>query len=213
MPVAIQDRPTQTVRDEVIDKLIMNYSHGELSYEAFERRLDIAMESEDNHEILAQAADLDLAVDQAYVASKKQDLTFNFDNDPAADRDTLVSIFGGSDRSGAWKVAKEIRVLSVFSGSDIDFSQAQFSYKQTHVKIFSLFSGDDIYIPEGVNVVTKAFCIFGGIDNKSNTMVSKDGPTLVIEGLVIFGGLDIKLKKSLKERFVAFADSLKGMFG
>ena len=212
MPVALEDRPTQAVRDEVIDKLIMNYSHGQLSFEAFERRLDVATESQDNHVIAAQAEDLDLVVDQAYVDSKKRGMAFTYDEADAPERDTLVNIFGGSERTGVWKVAKEVRVLSIFSGSDIDFSQAQFSHRVTHVKIFSLFSGDDIYVPEHINVVTKAFCIFGGIDNKSSTMVSEDAPTLIVEGCAIFSGIDIKLKKSLKERMVAFADSLKNMF-
>ena len=38
MSVAIQDRPIESVRQEVIDQLIMNYSHGEISLEAFESR-------------------------------------------------------------------------------------------------------------------------------------------------------------------------------
>ncbi len=38
MAVNIEDRPINKVREEVIDQLIMNYSHGELSHEAFERR-------------------------------------------------------------------------------------------------------------------------------------------------------------------------------
>lgn len=212
MPVVIEDRPTQAVRDEVIDKLIMNYSHGKLSYEAFERRLDIAMESENNVEIAQQAEDLELIVDQAFVDSKKRDMNFNFEPSDSLPQDTLVSIFSGSERSGVWRVAKEVRIFSVFSGSDIDFSEATFTSKETTVKVFSLFSGDNIYVPENINVVSKAFCIFGGIENKAPCLGGQDVPTLIIEGCTIFSGIDIKVKQSLKERFVAFADSLKRMF-
>lgn len=212
MPVVIEDRPTQAVRDEVIDKLIMNYSHGKLSYEAFERRLDIAMESENNVEIAQQAEDLELIVDQAFVDSKKRDMNFNFEPSDSLPQDTLVSIFSGSERSGVWRVAKEVRIFSVFSGSDIDFSEATFTSKETTVKVFSLFSGDNIYVPENINVVSKAFCIFGGIENKAPCLGGQDAPTLIIEGCTIFSGIDIKVRQSLKERFVAFADSLKRMF-
>ena len=37
MAVIIQDRPIEKLREEVIDQLIMNYSHGEISLEAFDR--------------------------------------------------------------------------------------------------------------------------------------------------------------------------------
>ena len=158
MSVKIEDRPTETVREEVIDQLVMNYSHGKLSYEAFERRLDQAMESNSNEVISALAEDLDLVVDKEYVEKKKQDFFFSCDNEETESVEHLVNIFGGSNRSGAWKVAKEIRSVSIFGGSSIDFSDVKFSKKEVKVKVFCLFGGDNIYVPEHVNVISKASC-------------------------------------------------------
>ena len=45
MTVILEDRPIEQVREETIDQLIFNYSHGVISAEAFERRLDQAMNS------------------------------------------------------------------------------------------------------------------------------------------------------------------------
>jgi len=212
MPVVLEDRPIQAVRDEVVDKLIMNYSHGQLSYEAFERRLDIAMESQDNVEIAKQAEDLELVVDQAFVDSKKKDFFYRVESEEGVENDTIVNIFSGSERKGPWQVAKELKVISVFSGSELDFTQARFSHKVTTIKVFSLFSGNDIYVPENVNVVSKAFCIFAGIANKAPCLADEQAPTIVIEGFAMFSGIDIKIRQSLKERFVNFADSLKKIF-
>ncbi|MFT6206787.1 MAG: hypothetical protein ACJA0T_000691, partial [Colwellia sp.] len=53
MAVNIADRPTDKVREEVVDQLVMNYSHGELSHEAFERRLDQAMAFESNEDLVS----------------------------------------------------------------------------------------------------------------------------------------------------------------
>jgi hypothetical protein len=220
MPVTLTDRPIETVRSEVIDQLIMNYSHGELSYEAFDRRLEQAMELA-NHQALADlVSDLPLAVDKAFVESKKQDLAPNYITGEAEELDYMVNIFSGSTRGGAWKVAKETRYLSIFSGTDIDFTDAQFSQEVSRIKIFSLFSGDTIYVPENVNVISKAFCIFGGIDNlapsqsNASSMNQKriNQPTIIIEGFSIFSGVSIKIKRSMKERFVELADSLKNIF-
>ncbi|WP_206486330.1 LiaF domain-containing protein [Thalassotalea sp. G2M2-11] len=212
MPVVIEDRPIEAVREEVIDQLIMNYSHGKLSFEAFERRLDCAMASQDNKEIAALAEDLELDVDQDFVESKRKDFHANVSPSNFQEIDYLVNIFGGSDRSGYWTVAKEIRSISIFGGSTIDFSEAKFSQLETTIKVLCLFGGDDIYVPENVNVVSKAFCIFGGVNNKAPSIADRNAPTIIIEGVCIFGGLNIKLKRTIKEKFVAFADSMKKMF-
>ena len=66
MSVATQDRPIESVRQEVIDQLIMNYSHGEISLEAFESRLDKAMNGTDPQEINDLTKDLNLNVDTKY---------------------------------------------------------------------------------------------------------------------------------------------------
>ena len=212
MPVEINDRPTEKVREQVIDQLIMNYSHGEISHQAFERRLDEAMATEDNEELIALVADLPLTTDNEYQQNKAKDLGASYVPGETEDVDTMVSIFGGHDRKGRWKLPKEIRSFSVFSGSDIDLSEAIFCQKTVHIKMFSLFSGDNIYLPENVNVVVKGFGIFGGVDNKTLSTINQDAPTVVIEGLAIFSGIDIKVKKTLKEKFVEFADNLKKMF-
>lgn len=220
MTVTLKDRPIETVRSEVIDQLIMNYSHGELSYEAFERRLDQAMELANHQDLVDLTTDLPLVVDKAYVENKKQGLAPNYVSGDTEELDYMVNIFSGSTRGGVWKVAKETRYLSIFSGTDIDFTDAQFSQEVVRIKMFSLFSGDTIYVPENVNVVSKAFCIFGGIDNIAPSQSRSSGanqssfnrPTIIIEGLCIFSGLSIKVKRSMKDRFVELADSLKNIF-
>jgi len=214
MSVILTDRPTETVRSEVIDQLIMNYSHGELSYEAFERRLDQAMELQNNEDLVALIEDLPLTVDKAFVESKKQDLAPNIIVGETEDVEYMVNIFSGSSRGGGWKVPKEIRSFSIFSGCEIDLTDAIFTQNELRIKIFCLFSGDTIYIPENVNVVSKAFCIFGGIDNQApmQTNPNINSPTIIIEGLSIFSGINIEIKRTMKEKLVEMADSFKKMF-
>ncbi|GHE84845.1 LiaF domain-containing protein [Thalassotalea profundi] len=212
MSVTIEDRPIESLREEVIDQLIMNYSHGKLSYEAFERRLDVAMASKSNVEIFALAEDLDLKVDPAYVESKKRDFSTQYTTKPPEENDLMINIFAGSNRQGRWTVAKEIRSLTVFGGSKVDFTDAQFSQPEVRMRVLCLFGGVDIYVPENVNIVSKAFCVFGGVDNSAPCIADRHSPTIIIEGFVMFGGVDIKVKRTIKEKFVAFADNMKNMF-
>lgn len=214
MSVILEDRPTETVRSEVIDQLIMNYSHGELSYEAFERRLDQAMELKNNKGLFALSEDLPLTVDKAFIENKKEGLAPNIVHGEAEDVEYMVNVFSGNNRSGVWTVPKEIRSFSLFSGSDIDLTDAKFTQNELRIKIFCLFSGSNIYIPENINVISKAFCIFGGIDYQTATQVNPSivTPTIIIEGVCIFSGIDIKVKRTIKEKFMNMADNFKNMF-
>ena len=86
MPVNIEDRPVKKIREEVIDQLVMNYAHQEITLEAFENRLDIAMDTEDRNVLLEQVADLDLTTDNQYEKTKAAKLSkdrnyFDIDSD------------------------------------------------------------------------------------------------------------------------------------
>lgn len=212
MSVKLEDRPIEQVREEVIDTLIYNYSHGVLSSEAFERRLDHAMAGKDHQTIFALIDDLEQQKDPEISAQKERQFKVNYAAGNNDDTETIVNILGGSNRSGQWTVPKEIRVISIFGGADIDFTDAIFTSPNVTIKILCLFGGDNIYVPENVNVVSKAFCILGGIDNTAPSISSRQAPTITVEGLVLFGGLDIKIKRTIKEKFVAFANQMKAMF-
>ena len=71
MPVPPQDRPLDAVREETIDRLIVNYGHGKLSLEAFERRLDQALDAKSADALVALTNDLELQVDRQYAQQKR----------------------------------------------------------------------------------------------------------------------------------------------
>jgi hypothetical protein len=209
MSVKPADRPLDALRDDTIDQLIMNYGHGRLSLEAFQRRLDEAFDASDHDTLSRLVDDLELEVDPGYVADKRAELRSDPLADDAGEVETIIDIFGGSDRGGRWNVPAEIRCLTLFGGSDIDFTEATFTAPVTRVRLLCLFGGVDILVPEGVNTTVKAFAIFGGVDNRTPTCADRDAPRLIVEGLVMFGGADVKFKRSLKERLLALADRLR----
>lgn len=215
MPVTTADRPIEAVREEAIDQLVLNYGHGKLSLEAFERRLEEALDSQDQERIAALVADLDLRSDPQYEARKRQHLYAEDLPRELGDSETLFNVFSGSERSGPWSVPGTLRVITVMGGTDIDFTTAEFTTRVVKVKVFCVMGGIDIKVPEGVNVTVKAFCIFGGVGNKARGRHDPTAPTIIIEGLVLFGGTDVKVKlpkRSTKERLLRFADDVKAMF-
>ena len=219
MPVPPQDRPLAALREATIDQLIVNYGHGKLSLEAFERRLDAALDTQSHDDLVALTRDLELRADKGYAEQKRRELGIasGVEQLPSAqsganDIEHVINVFGGSNRSGAWDVPAEIKMINVFGGAELDFSNARFTSKVTTITMFCLFGGAQLYVREGMNTVSKAVCIFGGVDNRGPSTADPGAPTVVLRGLMIFGGADIKVRKTAKERLLEFADSIRAMF-
>lgn len=213
MPVENQDRPINILREEVIDQLTVNYGHEKLSLEAFERRLDQALASDDANELSELVADLELKTDQRYADQKREELNPDLDYDYGVTRDVeyAINIFGGSDRSGAWTVPREIRMLNLFGGGEIDFTEAKFTHPSVRIKMLTLFGGASIYVREDINTVSKIITIFGGTNNSAPSNRNSHSPVIIIEGLVMFGGVSIEIKRTIKEIFLDFADRIRGI--
>jgi hypothetical protein len=199
MPVNPQDQPIDALRETTVDQLIMNYGHGRLSREAFERRLDAALDAKSADELVELTRDLELRADKEYTSQKKAGLGIQVDPSAATEEvEHMINIFGGTTRSGAWDVPKEIKMINVFGGCELDFSNARFTAKTTRVMMFCMFGGASFRVREGMRTLSKAICIFGGVDNRAGSTMDPDAPTLIIEGIALFGGADIKIKKTPK---------------
>jgi hypothetical protein len=212
MPVDPLDKPIAKLREETIDQLILNYSHGELSLEAFERRLDQALDAETHDTLLSLTADLDLVVDSAFREHKKREFGNMADSDDVISEEKIVSIFGNSKRENTWDVSKEIQVFSIFGNSTLDFSKAKFASMTTHIDVSCVFGNVIMYIPEDINVVSYVSCVMGGVKDKAPSSSGADVPTIVLDGFVLFGNIKIKSTKTFKERLIKFAETVKAMF-
>ncbi|RXJ74036.1 hypothetical protein CS022_05155 [Veronia nyctiphanis] len=215
MTVKLDDRPIEKVREETVDKLIYNYSHGVISNAAFERRLDIVMEAKTHEEIIDQVADLNMEVDNDFVQSKSYRFGTQYTADQEESQDeTILAIMGGNERSGSWIVPKKINVATIMGGAELDFTDAIFKHKDVKISVFCLMGGVELKVPTSVNVITRTLCIMGGVENKVASTVDKHAPTITIDGFVGMGGLEVKVKKPKKDAFIKFAQELKntGLF-
>lgn len=212
MTVKLEDRPLEQVKEEVIDVLVYNYSHSVISSEAFERRLDVVIATSSPHEMMAQIEDLQPSPDDTVKRHKDDAFAVNYAREEVEKRDTLVNILGNSDRSGVWTVPRELTVITFLGGSTLDFTNARFSGPNVTIKVISILGSDKIYVPENINIVSKAFCILGSVNNKAPSIASHQAPTITIEGVVFLSDLSIKIKTTMKESFVAFANKMKEMF-
>jgi hypothetical protein len=212
MSVNPADRPLDTVREEAIDQLILNYGHGQLSLEAFERRLETALDARDHETLNTITADLELKSEPGFQDTKRRAMGVD-DSDEPGKVEYAVAILGATERAGRWTVPAELRVAAVMGGVDLDFTRAEFSRRVVRVRVLGFMGGIDIKVPDGVNVEAKAFCIFGGFGNKSRGQHDPDAPTIVIEGLLFMAGADVKVARSRKDRLLELADEIKAFYG
>jgi hypothetical protein len=214
MPVKIEDRPLKKIREEVIDQLVMNYAHQEITLVAFENRLDLAIDTDDRSVLLAQVADLDLAIDNEYQQRKAEKLSKDerfFDTD-FANHEKIVKVLSSGTQNGPWVVSEKMSVTSILSDFTLDFTDAIFNAPVVHIKMFSLLTSDIIYVPEGIRVVCKVSSFLGSINNREFGSADENAQTIVIHGNSILSSIDIRLRITLKEKWLNFADGVRDLF-
>ena len=212
MPVDPLDKPIARLREETIDQLTLNYSHGELSLEAFQRRLDHALDAETHNALLSLTEDLDLVVDSTFMEYKKRELGFMTASSASLNEKKIVNIFGSSKRQGSRDVPGEIGVLNIFGDTTLDFDEAKFTSMTTRIIVSCVFGGVKIFVPEGIRVVSNISCIMGGVKDKSPSSNNVNEPIIILDGFVLFGDIKLKLKKTLRDRLLQFAETVRAVF-
>jgi hypothetical protein len=115
----------------------------------------------------------------------------------------IVSIMGGSDRKGHWRVGRRCTVVNLLGGSDLHFNDAELADDVVELRVISLMGGSEIWIPEDVRVEVSEFAFMGGNDVKpSKTPPAPDAPLVRLRLFSVMGGTDIHRgrKPSRKER-------------
>ena len=214
MPVKIQDRPVEKIREEVIDQLVMNYAHQEITLEAFEKRLDLAIDTEDRSIILEQVADLDLITDNEYQKRKAEELSkdkYLFDND-SENQEKILKVLSSSTQNGPWIAGEKMSVSSILSDFTLDFTDAIFNSPVVHMKMFGLLSSNTVFVPEGVRVVCRTSSFLSSTNSRLFGSADEQAQTIIIHGTCILSSMDIKVRVSLKEKWLNFADGVKDFF-
>ena len=115
---------------------------------------------------------------------------------------TLVSVFGGTSRSGNWIPSRKINGFCCLGGMELDFTEVQLPQGVTVVNLLNVLGGTSITVPRNVSIEVSGTGILGSFDQKgsgrSDSSV-EDAPILRITGFSILGGVSVEMKS--KSRF------------
>jgi Domain of unknown function (DUF1707)/Cell wall-active antibiotics response 4TMS YvqF len=195
-------RASDAEREQAAEVLRMAASEGRLNVEELEDRLGSVYEVRTRAELERLIADVDprrLGQGQAITTpGRPGGLTVK--EGPGGSR-WVISIMGGHDKRGRWRVAPRCTVLSIMGGSSIDLNDAELASRVTQVNVYSLVGGSEIRVPHGVNVQVSEFALMGGNDVRIGDEFSPaGGPTIHIRMVAIMGGSSVHRGRKLSRR-------------
>jgi len=181
-------RASDADRERVVDILRQAAGDGRLDVDELDERLQRVYASKTVVELRPLIADLTPA--EAVTAQPASGVTVRPGEGGTG---TILSIMGGNDRKGRWRVAKHCKVINIMGGSDLDLNQAELSDREVTITVFSLMGGSDIYVPKGVDVHVSKLGLMGGNDVELDDETPPLGaPVIRLRLISIMGGTDVK---------------------
>jgi len=191
-PDALPDRRASDAdRERVVELLQHALSDGQLTVDELEERVPSVYAARTRTELDRLTADLSVASADDAAPASVQAGGLSVREGPGGTR-WVVSIMGGHDKGGRWRLARRCTVLNIMGGSDIDLNDAEVSAPATELNVFSIMGGGDIRVPHGVDVQVSNFALMGGNGVKLGDEVAPPGaPTVHIRLVSIMGGADV----------------------
>jgi uncharacterized protein DUF1707/cell wall-active antibiotic response 4TMS protein YvqF len=173
-------RASDAEREQVVAELREHSTQGRLTLEEFSQRVDEAYAAK----TLAELEDVkrELPAVSATPDTRPRRRAHRW----------LVSIMGGADRKGRWRVPRRMTALSVMGGCDLDFRQAQIEDDEVTITVVSIMGGADIYVPEGIEVDLSGLSLMGGTDEHGRDAPPRPGTPLIrLRVFTLMGGTDV----------------------
>ena len=182
-PVAGGDLPVaEADRQHVLTLLNTAYAEGVLSAPERDQRLAEARGALTFDDLVPLTRDL---------VSGRPAVSYDRTNASGA-VDQVVAVFGGTRRSGPWRVRTESNLSIAFGGVELDLSEATFESEELHISVNCIFGGVDLTVPDGTEVISHVAAVFGGADTHRLAAPTPGMPRIIITGFVLFGGLDVR---------------------
>ena len=107
-----------------------------------------------------------------------------------------VSIFGGSQRKGRWRVERETTALSVMGSCLLDLRQAEVVGDEITITAIAFMGGVDVIVPEGIEVVLEGFAFMGGKQQSIREVPVLPGSPLVrVKAYAFMGGVSVRSRR------------------
>jgi hypothetical protein len=174
-------RASDTEREQTAEALRQAAGEGRLTVDELDERLHQAFAARTRSELQTLVADLLPPDPRVPVRGGEGGTRW------------LLSILGGIDRRGHWRLAERAININFWGGSTIDLNDAELTARDTTLHVITIMGGADIRVPDGLNVDVSELAIMGGNDVRlGEPLPDPGGPTLHIKMFTLMGGSDVK---------------------
>lgn len=195
-PAAGGDRPVaEGDRQHVLTLLNSAHAEGLLTAAERDQRLAEARAAVTFDDLVPLTRDL---------VSGRPSVSYDVTN-PSGNADQVIAIFGGTRRSGRWRVHPETTISVAFGGVELDLSEAVFEAAELRFSVNCIFGGVEVTVPEGTEVISHVAAVFGGADTHRLAPPQPGMPRVVLTGFALFGGLNVRNPSGRGQRDAARA--------
>ena len=188
-------RASDADREHHAEVLRKAAGEGRLTMDELDERLTTVYASRTHNELQRLIADVVVPGDHAHPGTRTNRMPVRRGEEGA---NWLVAIMSGRERKGRWLVGRNLKVINIMGGSDLDLNDAELVDEVVTITVVALMGGADIRVPDGLNVELTDFAFMGG--NSSNLGEERPdpgGPTLRLKVISIMGGTDVKRGRKL----------------
>ena len=113
----------------------------------------------------------------------------------------IVSVMGGNQRTGRWRVAERCNVVNFMGGAELDLHDVELSDQVTVVNVYTLMGGFEIRVPNGVDVQISKFAFMGGHEVRLGSEPPPPGaPVIRIRLWTMMGGGEVRRGRKKRDR-------------
>lgn len=177
-PVPPEIRASDAEREAVVQRLSENAAVGRLTLDELEQRIGLAYAAATRGELAKLTADLP---QQSAVPPRRLKPT-----------KWVVSVMGGVEKRGRWRIGARLTSLAFMGGNDIDLRHAEIDADEVTIVAVALMGGMDIYVPDSVDVRVGGFALMGGNGERGSTRAPRPGaPRIHVLAYSLMGGIDV----------------------
>jgi len=113
------------------------------------------------------------------------------------DRESHFAVLSGLSRKGVWVVPRQLTILAMMGGAELDLRQARFAAPEVVITINAFMGGAQVIVGPNVRVQMEGTGIMGGYSGPSGLVeadLDEDSPVVRIKGVAIWGGVSVERK-------------------
>jgi hypothetical protein len=177
-PAGADIRASDAEREAVVHRLTESAAMGRLTLDELEERIGLAYAATTRGELAKLTADLP---QQAAAPARRLKPT-----------KWVVSVMGGAEKRGRWRIGKRLTSVAFVGGNDIDLRHAEIDAEEVTIVAIAVMGGMDIYVPDTVDVHVGGFALMGGRGERGSSRAPRPGsPRIRVFAYALMGGIDV----------------------